>query len=116
VARPYGDAGRAALKHWTVVLWRLAILVSLVLSFAVSSNPPATFTDLAAARSRLLGLVRNQILFGCLRLVVAGLFLATVWVLHQRLRDLTSQGSVRAHLLANFRLWRARRESRVASR
>jgi hypothetical protein len=88
IARTHGEAGKVALRHWTLRAWQVGILVSLIVSFTVLTELPDRFADLADARDTLLEHDRNAIFFLILRVVVVSLFIAAVVTISKRVLGL----------------------------
>jgi hypothetical protein len=113
VAARYGDAGKAALQHWTSVAWRLVLAAAVALAFA-SGGGTTTVSgtrDLAAIQDAGRSIDREQILFVSARIVVAGLLIAAIWTVASRVAAVAGRPSVAVQLSNAARLWQARRQS-----
>jgi len=82
-------APRQVLQHWTVAAWRIGLVISVgVVVFL--STPPSNADDLASARAALLDFDGRQMIYTGLRIVIAGLLVAAIWILNGRVSKLIS--------------------------
>jgi hypothetical protein len=75
----------SVLRHWTVVVLAVSILVSPVLAL-LTHTPTVNGNNLAAARADLLAFDLNQIMFTGVRMLVGVLLATVVWVMRRRVR------------------------------
>jgi hypothetical protein len=112
VAR-YGDDGKAALTHWSLIGFRLALLASAGIAIATIASAPSAIADLPSARDSLLTFDQNQIIFTALRIVAAALLIMSVWVIRDRVRTLVGQRTIGEHITRVVQLRQARRHRDV---
>jgi len=86
-ARPFGSAGARALRHWSLVAWRIGLGATFIVACAIN-GPTPNVTDIAGYRRDLLRFDRDLMIYYCLRMVVAGLLIAGVVIVSRRLRAL----------------------------
>jgi hypothetical protein len=80
-----GLSPTGVLRHWTVIVLAVSILVSPVLAL-LTHSPTVNGHNLATARTDLLAFDRNQIIFTLVRTIVGILLGAVVWVLRRRVK------------------------------
>jgi hypothetical protein len=81
-----GLSPTGVLRHWTVVVLAVSILVSPVLAL-LTHSPTVNGNNLATARADLLAFDRNQIIFTFVRMLVGVLLAAVVWVMRRRVKN-----------------------------
>jgi hypothetical protein len=86
-AERYGADRRAIVRHWTLTVWRVAILASVLLTFAPSARVSSTDTGGLQIDS-LLASDRNGMLYLGGRFLITGLLVAGVWVVRGRVLGL----------------------------
>jgi hypothetical protein len=89
-AERYGGDRRAIARHWTLTVWRVAIVAAILLRY----NPGAqgSTTDLTGSGEvdSLLALDRHTMLYLAGRFPIAALLVAGVWVVRGRVRALAA--------------------------
>jgi hypothetical protein len=88
-AERYGADRRAIVRRWTLTVWRVAILASVLLTFSPGARVSSTDTASSQIDS-LLAIDRNAMLYLGGRFPVAGLLVAGVWVVRARVLRLAA--------------------------
>ena len=121
LAHAFGQAGSAAVSHWSRQAWIISVLGSIVVGQVIPDNPTAT---VGAARqlSEASAFVLGQIVFTSCRIAVTTLLIIAIWMAERRLRTVAAASPSHEHLdgeayrtdlFASFRRWRERRQGRV---
>jgi Na+/pantothenate symporter len=112
-AQRHGEAGKAALRHWTYVAWRFAFFALFVLSLGFARSTAVSGGGLQVAMTTLQHIDIEQMVYSAIRMGLAVLIVFSVWTLANRFGALESRPSIAVQLGNAWRMRSARREGRV---